>query len=331
MNLDQLPYILEIAAAQSLSGAAARLGVSQPALSKYLSGLERELGTELFARSRKRLYPTAAGYLYLDMARRMVDIQEQTRHALNRLHTEPTEQLTIGVSPHRGASETAAIYPAFIRRYPHVQLNVKEGYNRQLRDYLRQKEVSIVIGTLLRDDGAQYPMSVIHHEELVLALPAYHRLAAEASADPDSAPITDLTRFQDSPFVMMGSHSSVGEACAALFADLHLSPLVVYRTSNITMVCSLVRAGLGISIIPKAHAARYPDLRFYRLQSHPRISMAFLWSQSHRLSTPERYLIYLFMRQTSANAYYEVEWGQLAETIWNEFCENDPQQSGIIR
>lgn len=319
MNLDQLPYILEIAATQNLSGAAARLGVSQPALSKYLSTLERELGTELFARYRKRLYPTAAGYLYLDMARHMVDIQDRTMRALNMLHSEPTEQLTIGVSPHRGAAETAAIYPEFIRRYPHIRLGVKEGYNRQLREYLRQNEVSLVIGTLLRDDQAQYPESVIHHEELVLALPDYHRLAAEASADPDTAPIMDLARFQDSPFVMMDAGSSVGEVCETLFAEQHFSPLIVYRTANITMACSLVCSGLGISIIPKAHAARYPDLRFYRLQSHPRITMAFLWRPSHRLTEPERYLIYLFTRQTSANAYYEVEWGQTAERIWNEF------------
>ena len=44
MKLEQLPYILEIASCQNLSGAAQKLGISQPALSKYLSNLEGELG-----------------------------------------------------------------------------------------------------------------------------------------------------------------------------------------------------------------------------------------------------------------------------------------------
>lgn len=58
MKLEQLPYILEIASCQNLSGAAQKLGISQPALSKYLSNLEGELGMELFRRYRKKLYPT---------------------------------------------------------------------------------------------------------------------------------------------------------------------------------------------------------------------------------------------------------------------------------
>ena len=55
MKLEQLPYILEIASCQNLSGAAQKLGISQPALSKCLSNLEGELGMELFQRYRKKL------------------------------------------------------------------------------------------------------------------------------------------------------------------------------------------------------------------------------------------------------------------------------------
>ena len=93
MKLEQLPYILEIASCQNLSGAAQKLGISQPALSKYLSNLEGELGMELFQRYRKKLYPTPAGFLYLDMARRMQEIQEKTLSSMNLLHTAQTEYL----------------------------------------------------------------------------------------------------------------------------------------------------------------------------------------------------------------------------------------------
>ena len=56
MKLEQLPYILEIASCQNLSGAAQKLGISQPALSKYLSNLEGELG---------RNYSGATGKSYI--------------------------------------------------------------------------------------------------------------------------------------------------------------------------------------------------------------------------------------------------------------------------
>ena len=70
MNTRQLTYVLSIAETGNLSAAAKELGVSQPALSKYLAELEDELGTELFLRYKKQLYPTAAGKIYLEAAKR---------------------------------------------------------------------------------------------------------------------------------------------------------------------------------------------------------------------------------------------------------------------
>lgn len=137
MKLEQLPYILEIASCQNLSGAAQKLGISQPALSKYLSNLEGELGMELFRRYRKKLYPTPAGFLYLDMARRMQEIQEKTLSSMNLLHTAQTEYLSIGISPHRGAAEIAKLYPLFIHQFPQIRLSIQEGYTNQLREYLK--------------------------------------------------------------------------------------------------------------------------------------------------------------------------------------------------
>ena len=57
MNTRQLTYVVSIAETGNLSAAAKELGVSQPALSKYLAELEDELGTELFLRYKKQLYP----------------------------------------------------------------------------------------------------------------------------------------------------------------------------------------------------------------------------------------------------------------------------------
>ena len=59
MDIKKLCYILEIARQQNLSKAAKNLGVSQPALSKYLTRLEEELGTPLFLSRNRQLIPPA--------------------------------------------------------------------------------------------------------------------------------------------------------------------------------------------------------------------------------------------------------------------------------
>ena len=78
MNLKQLPYFIAIAETGSLSAAARQAEVSQPAISGYLQDLERELGTPLFVRSHRRMVPTEAGTVYLDMARQVLDLQART-------------------------------------------------------------------------------------------------------------------------------------------------------------------------------------------------------------------------------------------------------------
>ena len=78
MNLSQLKYIIAIANTGSLSVAAQQLGISQPALSKYLAKQQKEIGLELFYRDKKRLQPTEAGRLYLEAARKILTLQKDT-------------------------------------------------------------------------------------------------------------------------------------------------------------------------------------------------------------------------------------------------------------
>ena len=64
MNISQLPYIVAIASTGSLSAAARQLGISQPALSKFLKNTERDVGQELFFRNQNRYVPTPASQIY---------------------------------------------------------------------------------------------------------------------------------------------------------------------------------------------------------------------------------------------------------------------------
>mgnify|MGYP002240044100 CR=1 FL=1 len=118
MNTRQLTYVLSIAETGNLSAAAKELGVSQPALSKYLAELEDELGTELFLRYKKQLYPTAAGKIYLEAATRIIGVKEQTYQIISELSNGYQKTLHIGVTPLRGSIAIAQIFNQFHRQLP---------------------------------------------------------------------------------------------------------------------------------------------------------------------------------------------------------------------
>jgi hypothetical protein len=131
----------------------------------------------------------------------MQEIQEKTLSSMNLLHTAQTEYLSIGISPHRGAAEIAKLYPLFIHQFPQIRLSIQEGYTNQLREYLKNRQVSLIVSTALKNDRDHFLFAPIHHEELLLAVPPYHRMAGKASANPDFPATASLNQFADSPFI----------------------------------------------------------------------------------------------------------------------------------
>ena len=79
MDLRQLEYIVAIDEYGKMTEAADKLFVTPSALNQQLLKLEKELGTPLFTRSRRRMVPTPAGLAYLEGARRMLNIRQEYR------------------------------------------------------------------------------------------------------------------------------------------------------------------------------------------------------------------------------------------------------------
>jgi DNA-binding transcriptional LysR family regulator len=99
MNLDHVRSFLEVIKRGSLSEAARALGVSQPAVSNQIKGLERELGTELLIRGERGVVSlTAAGEVFLAFARQVVAAHEEMLQRLSHIKEEISGELIIAAS-----------------------------------------------------------------------------------------------------------------------------------------------------------------------------------------------------------------------------------------
>ena len=118
MNTKQLQYVQTLARIGSFSGAAAELGISQPSLSQYVKKIEQELGVELFRRTGNQLSLTAAGEVYLEAGRRMLDEEAQMNARLGDLKADRRGVLRIGAAPFRTSSLLPRAIAAFRERFP---------------------------------------------------------------------------------------------------------------------------------------------------------------------------------------------------------------------
>ena len=126
MTIIQLEYLLAVANHGSFSQAAEKCFVTQPSLSMQVKNLEEELGVILLDRSKKPVIPTEAGTLVLNQAREAVMAFRRVTEAVNDLKGEVSGLLRLGVIPTIAPYLLHRFVPEFTRKYPKVELQIKE-------------------------------------------------------------------------------------------------------------------------------------------------------------------------------------------------------------
>jgi DNA-binding transcriptional LysR family regulator len=171
MELRSLQCFVAMYEEGSVSRAARRLNIVQPAMSHQLANLEDELGNPLFQRTPKGLVPTNAGHdayrLFLPILRSV----EAARQELSAPRNTVQGHVAVGVVAsvaYNALSETLALFSA---RYPHVTLRITDGYTSELLQMQRAGQLDLVVinASAKRDDYEQFDLI---SEDLVVVGPA---------------------------------------------------------------------------------------------------------------------------------------------------------------
>ncbi len=147
MDIRQLRQFLAILETGNMRRAAELLHISQPALSKAVRLLEEELGTPLFDRSRKGVYPTASGRVLGEHARLIDTDFRLAIEDINALKGGHTGSLTIGASPSVVQSMLAEVGTRMARHHPDLSIVVIEGTRETWLPALYGGNIDIAIAT----------------------------------------------------------------------------------------------------------------------------------------------------------------------------------------
>ncbi|WP_233888574.1 LysR family transcriptional regulator [Paraburkholderia flagellata] len=153
MKIHQLRALVEIAATGSLNGAARRLHVTQPAITKALRELEDECGVRLLERNPWGVVPTAEGAALLQRARTVVRELERAEEDLAHLKGRRDGKLVIGVTPIAGTGGLADAFVAFRRHWPLVTIEFRELGINQLREQLRNRTLDLAFAAFPVNPG----------------------------------------------------------------------------------------------------------------------------------------------------------------------------------
>jgi DNA-binding transcriptional LysR family regulator len=273
MELRHVMYFSATLEAGSLVAAAAKLRVAQPALSRQIQDLERELGVRLFDRERTGVKPTAAGLIFSEEAQRLIDRLELAMIAVRRAHAGQLGVCRIGVGhvPLFGAFFGTAL--AEVReRLPSIRLDVREMFGTEHFRALRAEEIDAAVCVGPDSDEPGIESRVFYEDPIEYAvLPATHPLAASDSVG--------LEQLRDDNLVLL-EPSVVPQVMEPLVAALRRLGLERHEYhQSMTSLYSMVAAGRGWTLGTRTRQARpIPGTRAVRLRGfqHP-LTVALCW------------------------------------------------------
>lgn len=318
MNTDHFEYVIEIARTGSLSKAAAFLGVTQPVLTRYLAGLEKYLGVELFYYENRRFHITQAGEVYLSCVTRMRNIEAQMIRRLNRHHALPEKTLTVGISPFWGGKELAYFYPRLIEAFPGLDLQSREGNTRELMALLKNKEISCFMNLYDPDTMPGTKFASYSRYEILLGVPTLHPVASKGGSIQAPTTITsdDLLTLRDLPFACMCEDASLGNVCLKACARYGFYPQPVMRTANAITIDHLLASGTYAGFFYRNGMSPSPSLRFFSFEEPLFIEGGLIFSNQHDPSDIELYFYHLETSQQAQmhpDALYINPYGRMLE------------------
>lgn len=260
MNLRQLVYFCESAAAGSVSHAARKLFVAPTAISMSLSQLEAELGGPLFDRSARPMPLTALGQFLLPRARELLGQAERLENDAKQVASARQGWLGIGFT----RSVMLSVLPPAVRqfrlRFPDVRLELVELLSEHQASEIARGKVHLGISRFVVpvEPPAGFRTQKIFEEAFYAALPAEPATASDS-------PIT-LAELARHPFISYPRDPKTRYAAQILAAASRLgTPLdVQHEAMEIHTALGLVAAGLGATLVGASVALRArSDISFH--------------------------------------------------------------------
>ncbi|OUS32382.1 LysR family transcriptional regulator [Gammaproteobacteria bacterium 45_16_T64] len=244
MDTSALKAFVFVAEYQSFTIAAEKLFITQPAISKRISGLESTLHCQLFDRIGRQVILTEAGNALLPRANSILREIEETRRAMSNLSGEVSGSLSVGTSHHIGLHRLPIVLRQFTTQHPNVEMDLKFIDSEQAYELIMQGKLELGIVTLPLTDPAPLRAIQIWEDPLSIVVSEEHPLLNKAELN-----LQDLSSFTA---ILPSETTFTRRLVEALFDDQGLKVNVSISTNYLETIKMMVSIGLGWSVLPTA-------------------------------------------------------------------------------
>lgn len=244
-ELSHLRCFVAVAEELHFGRAAQRLNLTQPPLSRQVQLLEHALGVRLLERTSRSVTLTRAGANFLPEARRLLRLADGAALAARRTATGEEGSLTLGFTAASGYEFLPRLLQDVRARAPGLDLVLKEMVSSDQLESLAAGRIDV---GLVRPSFNRREVTAlcVVREPLMLAAPETHPLASVPEVSPADLDRQAMVTY--SPYEARYFY----DLAAAIFTQAGVTPHYVQHISQIHSILGLVKAGLGLALVPRA-------------------------------------------------------------------------------
>lgn len=258
MEIHQLRYFRAVAECRSFTRAAKRENVSQPSLSQQVMKLESELGAKLFSRKGLTVVLTPFGEALLPKVETILQQLREAQVQISEMVGVDNGRVTLGVIPTVAPFLLPNLLTGFLKECPFVEVKVKEDGSGVLLEWLREETIDLAIMPLPIDHDDLLQTELIR-EKLFAIVGNEHPLQKEKQLS--------LEQLSGAPFLLLKDGHSFREDALSAFRRENVEPRIIFETGCFLTILNMVKAGLGISVMPEMAVRQNSGCKFIPIAS----------------------------------------------------------------
>ncbi len=244
MELQQLEYFRVVARTQHVTQAAEEVAITQPALSRAMARLERDLGIALFDHRGRSVKLNRYGEAFLRHVERALGAIEEGRRELTDLADRDAGVIAFGFAHALGTRVVPDLIASFRRQHPRARFQLLQNASHIILEELEAGDVDLALVSPVPPTSERIESIELASEELFLVVPNDHRLAKRKTVR--------LAELRDDTFVCLREGYGLRTLTDAFCARAGFAPKTAFEGEEIATLRGLVAVGLGVAIIPAA-------------------------------------------------------------------------------
>lgn len=242
MDLHHIRYFLAVASTLNFTKAASIRNVSQPAISRAIQQLEKEVGGPLFQRERKFTRLTDLGKIMKPHFESILAAVDNVRDEARKFTSTEAETLNVGVLCTIGPRHFVDALNRFASYSAVANVNIFEGTLREIVARLESGEIDVALMASPRKLDERFRMDFLYHESFVVAFPIGHRFSKL-----HSVPLADLHGEGYLKRLNCEFETKIDQLLSQRYINLR----TIYSSEREDWILDMVAAGLGVCFIPE--------------------------------------------------------------------------------